>query len=181
MTRFVCTASVVGLVLLVLTFTTPSAAQDAQAKIKTASGLFLGPPNPSVTQAAIVNAMLELLDVAASLTRESQYGQQIKYHIDVAKDLLLKTSLFNEKARQYLSFAHRMMTGGKKYEKPERLDEFVTPEELREKSRKYCATLVNGALAALERGHKGEAATLLLELVLAIVTPVSGAPTRPTC
>ncbi len=120
--------------------------------------------------------MVELLDAAVSLTRESQYGQEIKYHIDVAKELFLKTSLFNEKARQYLSFAHRMMTGGKKYEKPEGLDEFVTPEELQEKSRKYCATLVNGALAALERGHEVEAATLLLELVLAIVTPASGEP-----
>lgn len=130
MTRLVCTASVVALVLLVLTSTTPSAAQDAPAKIKAASGLLLGPPNPSVTQAAIVNATLELLDVAASLTRESQYGQRIKYHIDVAKDLFLKTSPFNEKARQYLSFAHRMMSGGKEYERPTGLDEFVTPEEL---------------------------------------------------
>jgi hypothetical protein len=45
---------------------------------------------------------------------------------------------------------------------------------MQEKSRKYCATLVNGALAALERGQKGEAARLLLEFVLAIITPVSG-------
>ena len=130
MPRFVCTASVVVLVLLVLASTTPSAAQDPQAKIKTASGFLLDPPNPSVTQAAIVKATVELLDVAASLTRESNYGQEIKYHIDVAKDLLLKTSLFNEKARQYLSFAHRMMSGGRKYERPKGLDEFVTPEEL---------------------------------------------------
>lgn len=63
-----------------------------------------------------MNAMLDLLDIAASLTRESHYGQQIQHHFDVAKELFLKTSLFTEKARQYLSFAHRMMTGGKKYE-----------------------------------------------------------------
>jgi hypothetical protein len=42
MTRFVCTASVVVLVLLVLASITPSAAQDPQAKIKTASGFLLG-------------------------------------------------------------------------------------------------------------------------------------------
>jgi hypothetical protein len=144
------------------------------ARIKAASNLFLGPPDPSVTQAAIVKAMVELLDVTVSLTRDSPYAQDIKYRIDVAKDLILKTSMFNEKARQYLSFAHRMTSGGKKYEKPKELDEFVTPQEMQEKSRKYCASLVNGALAALELGHNGEAATLLLEFVLAIITPVSG-------
>ncbi len=73
-----------------------------------------------------------------------------------------------------MSFAHRMTSGGNKYEKPKELDEFVTPQEMQEKSRKYCATLVNGALAALDRGQNGEAATLLLEFVLAIITPVSG-------
>ena len=175
MTRLVRTASVVALALLVLTPTAAAAAQDPEARIKTASALLLSPPNPSVTQAAIVNAMVELLDVTVSLTQGAQYGQDIKYRIDAAKDLILKTSMFNEKARQYLSFAHRMTLGGKKYEKPKELDEFVTPEEMQQKSRKYCATLVNGALAALERGQKGEAARLLLELVLAIVTPVSGA------
>ena len=174
MTRLVCTGCVVAFALLFLTSTTPAAAQDLSAKIKAASGIFLAPPDPSVTQVAVVNALLELLDVTASLTRESQYAQDIKYRIDVAKDLMLKTSMFNEKARQYLSFAHRMTSGGKKYEKPKELEDFVTPEELAEKTRKYCATLVNGALAAVERGDKGDAARLLLELVLAIVTPVAG-------
>jgi hypothetical protein len=69
-----------------------------------------------------------------------------------------------------------MTSGGKKYEKPKELQEFVTPKELEEKTRKYCITLVNGALAALERGQTNEAARFLLELVLAIVTPVSGRP-----
>lgn len=174
MTRLVWTTSIIALGLLLLTSTTPAAAQDPSAKIKAASGIFLAPPDPSVTQTAIVNALLDLLDVTVSLTRESQHAQDIKHRIDVAKDLMVKTSMFNEKARQYLSFAYRMTSGGKKFEKPKELDEFVTAQELEEKSRKYCATLVNGALAAVERGDKGEAARLLLELVLAIVTPVGG-------
>jgi hypothetical protein len=47
--------------------------------------------------------MLELLDVTVSLT----------------KDLIPKTSMFNAKARRYLSFAQSMTSGGKKYERPE--------------------------------------------------------------
>lgn len=164
--------------LLVLLLAAPALAAGAQdppqaERIRAASALLLSPPSPSVTQAAIVNAMVDLLDVTVSLTRESQYGQGIKERIDVAKDLMQKTSMFNEKARQYLSFAYRMTSGGKRWERPKDLDEFVTPEELQQKSRKYCATLSNGAQAALERGQNGEAARLLLELVLAIITPVS--------
>lgn len=169
--------SLAGL-LLVLLLAAPALAAGAQdppqaERIRAASALLLSPPSPSVTQAAIVNAMVDLLDVTVSLTRESQYGQGIKERIDVAKDLMQKTSMFNEKARQYLSFAYRMTSGGKRWERPKDLDEFVTPEELQQKSRKYCATLSNGAQAALERGQNGEAARLLLELVLAIITPVS--------
>jgi geranylgeranyl pyrophosphate synthase len=67
-----------------------------------------------------------------------------------------------------------MMTDGKKYEKPEELDEFVTPTEAEEKARKYAQKLVDEALVHLEEGNNGEAARLLLELVLMIVTPISG-------
>jgi hypothetical protein len=49
-----------------------AAPQDLQGRIKMSTGVFLGPPDPSVTQAAVVAAMVDLLDVCVSLTRESQ-------------------------------------------------------------------------------------------------------------
>jgi len=151
-------------------------AEDSKARIKAAAGVLLGGPNQNTTQAMIVNALTDLLDVTVTLTRRSPYASDIKARIDVAKDLLRKTSLFNDKARQYLSFAHRMMTGGKKYERPKELEEFVTMEEAQQKAQKYAAALVDGALLALERGDESGAALRLLELVLAVVTPVSGEP-----
>jgi predicted GNAT family N-acyltransferase len=94
--------------------------------------------------------------------------------MDVAKDLFQKESMFNEKARQYLLLAYRQMTNGKKYESPKELDEFITPAEHQEKGRKYGQKLVESALAEIDAGKPGEAARLLLELVLMIVTPISG-------
>jgi hypothetical protein len=108
--------------------------------------------------------------------RSGARTEDIRYRIDVARDLIQKTLLFNDMARQYLSFAHRMTSGGKKYERPKDLEQFVTPKELEEKTRSYCASLVNGALGAVERGQREQAARLLLELVMAIVTPVAGLP-----
>ena len=149
-------------------------AGDTKARIKDASSIFLGAVNPSVTSAQVLKSILELLDITAALTPESQYKTDIRYRIDVAKDLFQKESMFNEKARQYLSLAYRQMTNGRKYERPKDLDEFVTPAEAQEKSRKYGQKLVESALAEIDAGKPGETARLLLELVLMIVTPISG-------
>jgi hypothetical protein len=148
--------------------------QDAKVRIREASSIFLSSSDPSITKARILSALVEFLDVTASLARESQYNTEIKYRIDVAKDLFQKESIFDDKARQYLSFAYRMLTNGKKYERPKELDEFVTPAEAQEKARKYAVELVDKALARLEDGNELETAKLLLELVLMIVTPISG-------
>lgn len=148
--------------------------EDAKAKIKEATSIFFGAADPSITSARVLKSILDLLDITAALTPESQYKADIQYRIDVAKDLFQKESMFNEKARQYLCLAYRQMTNGKKYERPKELDEFVTPAEAQEKSRKYGQGLVESALGEIDAGKPGEAARLLLELVFMIVTPISG-------
>lgn len=69
---------------------------------------------------------------------------------------------------------NRMITNGLKYEKPEELDEFVTPAEAQEKALKYAKDLIKKSLSELESGHKENAAKPLLELVLMVITPISG-------
>jgi hypothetical protein len=49
-------------------------------------------------------------------------------------------------------------------------------EEAQAKSRAYCSALASNALAAIDRQRPREAATLLLQLVLAVITPMSGEP-----
>ena len=148
--------------------------EDIKARIKEASSVFLGAADPSVTPARILKSILDLLDITAALTHASQYKTDIQYRIDVAKDLFHKESMFNEKGRQYLYLAYRQMTDGRKYERPKELDEFVTPTEAQEKAQKYGQNLVDEALGQIDAGKPGEAARLLLELVLMIVTPISG-------
>jgi hypothetical protein len=175
MTKKIPVAFAVFLGLLCALFLAGTVPQeDTKTRIKEASSIFLGAADPSVTPARILKSILELLDITADLTPDSQYKKDILYRINVAKDLFQKESMFNEKARQYLSLAYRQMTNGKKYERPKELDEFVTPAEAQEKSRKYGRGLVDSALAAIDAGKPGEAARLLLELVLMIVTPISG-------
>jgi len=164
-------------VIIIILVSTLSAAlieqKDMKTKILEACKVFFN-PNASPTQDNIVDSLSQLLDIAALITTAHEYKDEIKYRIDVAKKLFKEDSLFNTKARQYLSFAYRMMTRGQKYQKPEELDVFVTPAEAQEKAMKYAKKLVEKALSELEDGNPGETAKLLLELVLMIVTPISG-------
>jgi len=147
--------------------------KDTKTKILEACEVLFN-PDASQTKDKILDSLFQLLDIAASITTASEYKDEIKYRIDVAKELLKEDSLFNEKARQYLSFAYRMMTNGQKYQMPEELDVFVTPAEAQEKAMKYAKKLVEKALSELEDGNPGETAKILLELVLMTVTPISG-------
>jgi hypothetical protein len=147
--------------------------KDTSTKILEASEVLFN-PNASPTKEKILDSLFQLLDIAASITTASEYKKDIKYRIDVAKDLFKNDSLFNEKARQYLSFAYRMMTNGQKYQTPKELDVFVTPAEAQEKAMKHAKKLVDKALSELEEGNPGETAKILLELVLMTVTPISG-------
>lgn len=130
--------------------------------------------NTSGTMETMTDSLTQLLDVVVTLTSASQYRDEIGHHVEVAKDLIKKQSLFNEKARQYLSFAYRMVTNGKKYQSPKELDEFVTPAEAQQKAMRYAKELIEKSLFELESGHAENAAKYLLELVIMVVTPVSG-------
>lgn len=145
--------------------------QDLKARIVEASGTLFG---TSATKETLVDSLAQLLDVVVELTSESQYEDEIRQRIDIAKDLLQNQSLFNDKARQYLSFAYRMITNGQKYQKPKELDEFVTPSEAQQKALEYAKKLIAESLSELESGHKQKAAKPLLELVLMVITPISG-------
>jgi len=147
--------------------------EDTKAKIIEASEVFFN-PDAAPSKDIILDSLFQFLDISASITTAAEYKDDIKYRIDVAKELFKDDSLFNEKARQYLSFAYRMMTNGQKYEKPEELEVFVTSAEAQEKAMKYAKMLVEKALSELDDGHPGETAKILLELVLMIVSPVSG-------
>jgi hypothetical protein len=138
--------------------------------VKVSDAFFKG----TIGMEEIADYLNMLLDTAVSLSKTSQYHDKIEYNVGVAQDLLKNDSIFNDKARQYLSFAYRMLTGGIKYERPPELDVFITPEEAGEKGIAYSKKLIENALYCLKEKKDIEAAKHLIEFVLMTVTPVSG-------
>jgi hypothetical protein len=152
----------------------PSAPEGVKGRILAATNSLAGPPDPAFNQEKLLTSLFELMDIAAALSVDTPREKDIRFRIDVAKDLIKRDSLFNEKARQYLRLAYRMMTNGKKFESPKHLDEFVTAAEAREKVVVYFKGLVEEAVKSLDAGDKGRSAAFLLEMVLLTITPVQG-------
>jgi hypothetical protein len=169
-----CVAAIAFMAFSAVFSNAQSLQETTKDKLVRLAKILAGPGAPAATRAKIEDAVIELLDVVAVLTPENQYRKDILYRIDVAKDLIRKQTLFDDKARQYLSLAYRQMTSGVKFEQPKELQEFVTPAELQEKILKYMKNLFDKAQSALAAGHDAETAKTRLEIVLAIMTPVSG-------
>ena len=146
-------------------------AKDIESRITKASEKLFG---PATSKEQMADSLIEFLDITLVLTASSKYSEEIKHHIDVAKDLFKNSSIFNDKARQYMALAYRMVTEGVKYQEPPELDEFITPTEAREKASKYAKKLIDDARASIEKGDEVNAAKLILELVLMVITPISG-------
>ena len=152
----------------------PLVQDDVKNRIISATNAMMGRGDSPPTMETIVGAVVELLDLSAAVTPDNQYKAEIQSRIAVAQDLIRDESLFHDKARQYLSFAYRMMTDGRKYRMPEELDEFVTPAELQEKTLRYVERLVTQSIQALEAGNRQETARALLEIALMTITPHPG-------
>jgi len=150
------------------------AQDDVRDRIISATNTLMGRPDSPPTMETIVDAVRELLDLSAAVTPDNEYKAEIESRIAVAKDRIRDQSLFDDKARQYLSFAYRMMTEGRKWEMPQELDEFVTPAELQAKTLRYVERLIAQSLEALEDENTQDAARLLLEIVLMTITPHPG-------
>ena len=144
---------------------------DVEAQIEQATQVLLG---DSASREQIVQALSQLIDCAAILSKKSKYGEEIKSTLDIAKNEFKNESLFSDKGRQKLSFAYRMLTNGQKYQPPKELDEFITPQQATEKARTYIEKLVAQALKDHRAGNHLQTSQKLVELVLMIVTPISG-------
>jgi hypothetical protein len=167
-------------VLLWLGAVLPVAAETAAPGEETANRLeavlnkLTGASDTPLSKEQFLGAIFELLDLTAEITPDNQFRADILHRIEVAKDLIRNDSLFNSKARQYLSFAYRQLTAGKKFKPPPELDEFVTPAELQEKMAAHMNGLAEKARAALAAGDAADTARILLEIVFMIITPVEG-------
>lgn len=127
---------------------------------------------PDFSRDAIVGALIEVLEASLLIMPKTDYAEEFKSRVEVAKKIFEEKNLFSDKTRQYLGLAYKLVTGGKGWQLPEELTSAYREKDIMEQAKKICQKLLDSAQAELKAGRDGEAVRYLLEFVLMVITPV---------
>ncbi len=147
----------------------PGQETEPDMLIQRASSAIFG---PAATPETLLKALTGLLDAAIMILPLMDDSIEIKHRIDVAKKMMVERGMLNDKARQYLSFAYKLITGGKAWKAPEELTSLYREKEIMELSGKIGRKLIESALAERKAGRNKDSVRCLLEFVLLVVTPI---------
>ncbi|MCU0244352.1 MAG: hypothetical protein MUE80_06350 [Acidobacteria bacterium] len=92
--------------------------------------------------------------------------------IETVRKMMGDGVLFEDKIRQYLGLAYKLVSGGNAWAVPEELASAYREAEIMDRAKKICVALLDGALAAIEAGRLEAAVRDLVGFVLFVVTPV---------
>jgi hypothetical protein len=127
---------------------------------------------PSASHDAIKAALLEILDASLLILPNTDYSDEYKSRIEVAKTQFSEQSLFSDKGHQYLSLAYRLVTAGKRWQVPEELSVPFRERDIMEQAKKLAQKLIDLALSELKGGRNEQSVRYILEFVLMVVTPI---------
>lgn len=127
---------------------------------------------PAASSETIMKALMEILDASVLILPKTDYSDEYKSRIEVAKKMFTERSMFNDKSRQYLGLAYRLVTGGKIWQIPEELTSAYREKDIMAQAKKVCQKLIDSALAERKAGRDEQAVRCLLEFVLMVITPI---------
>jgi hypothetical protein len=159
-------------VLALLVATTPflrSADTKAEDMINHAYSAIMTPSSPTD---AIRLALNEILDASLLILPKTDYSEEYRTRVEVAKKMFAERSLFNDKSHQYLGLAYKLVTGGQAWKAPEELTSAYREKDIMAQAKKICQRSIDSALAELKTGRSERSVRYLLEFVLTIITPI---------
>jgi len=127
---------------------------------------------PTSSSDAIMKALTEILDASLLILPKTDYSEEYKSRIEVAKKTFEERSMLNDKSHQYLGLAYRLVTGGKVWQMPEELTSAYREKDIMAQAKKVCQKLIDSALAERKAGRNEQAVRYLLEFVLLVITPI---------
>ncbi len=128
--------------------------------------------SPHFSREEIAKALIGVLDATLIVLPETSYAAEFKGRIDTVRKMLADGGLLEDKIRQYLGLAYKMVSGGRAWAVPEELRSAYREAEIMDRAKKICVALLDAALAAIEAGRREEAVRDLVGYVIFVVTPV---------
>jgi len=165
--------AVLSLVIIALTLAVVPALrasdEEFEAKIGRVRAAVLA---PHFSREDITQALVEALDAALLILPATEYAAEFKSRVGTARKMLSDGALFEDKVRQYLGLAYRMVAGGKFWEVPEELKSEYREVAVMERAKKICVKLIDSALAENKAGRHEPAVRDLVSFVIFVITPI---------
>ena len=143
--------------------------QEFEAKINRVRAVVL---TPHFSRDEITKALVEALDASLLVLPATDYAAEFKSRVGTVRKMLEDGALFEDKIRQYLGLAYKMVAGGKPWEVSEELKSAYRETEIMERAKKICLALLDSSLAEHKAGRDEAAVRDLLSFVIFVVTPV---------
>lgn len=127
---------------------------------------------PDPGRDAITKALVDVLDASLLILPKTTYASEFKSRVDAVRIMFAEGAIFEDKARQYLGLAYKLVSGGNAWKIPEELTASGPGSKSIEQATKICAKLLDSALAAHKAGRSEESVRDLLGMVILVVTPI---------
>ena len=159
--------------LALITISPAPAFQGSQAApealIENARALLKAPELP---REAVTRALADALSATLLILPKTDYADEFKSRIGTVRKMFEEGALFEDKARQYLGLAYRLVSGGGTWKIPAELKAADTARKGIEKAIEISAKLLDSALADRKAGRNVEACRALLDFVILVITPI---------
>ena len=127
---------------------------------------------PEPPREAITKALVDALDAALLILPKTDYAEEFKFRVTAVRKMFEAGALFEDKVRQYLGLAYKLVSGGKTWEIPAELKAADSTKKGIEKAVDLCAKLLDSALAERNAGRNEAACRDLVSFVILVITPI---------
>lgn len=127
---------------------------------------------PHFSREEVTQALGEALDASLMILPASDNAAEVRSRIETVRKMFTDGALFEDKIRQYLGLAYKMVAGGKAWEIPAELQSAYRETDIMAQAKKICGALLDSSLAEHKSGRDEAAVRDLLSFVIYVVTPV---------
>ena len=147
-----------------------SSDEKPEDMVNRAYAVIMTPPMPS--SEVVAKSLVEILDASVLILPKTDYAEEYRSRINGAKETIAASSLFSDKAYQYIGLAYKLVTGGAAWKLPEEMTSAYRESDIMTQAKKAGKRLIDAALAERKAGRNEQSVRYLLEFVLMVITPV---------
>lgn len=127
---------------------------------------------PHFSRDEITKALGEALDASLLVLPASDRAAEVRSRVETVRKMFADGALLEDKIRQYLGLAYKLVSNGASWEVPAELKAAYREDEIMDRAKKICAALLDSSLAEHKAGRDEAAVRALLSFVIFVVTPV---------